>query len=317
MKYINLVALAAAISLGYVSPAAALLSRAWVSGKGSDVAACGPITAPCKTFKYVHDTIIAAGGEIDVADSGEFGPLTITKSLSIVNDGVGVASVQQAAANANAIVVNAGTAGVVHLRGLSIDGLGTGARGILLQAAASLSIVDCSTRRFAMSGIAVLNSSATKFTVTNTVSSENAHSGIYLLPKATVKGSLNRFVASHNGYGGVNVDAQIAPASAAVFVSVVDSVASNNGGGGYIASSVASFARPILALDQVTSSSNVKGVSVGANAIIRLARSTITGSSQAGASLGGGVISTLGNNNFTDNAGGDVSGGALTPYTQK
>ena len=69
------------------TPAQALLSRAWISGKGIDSASCGPITAPCRSLQYTHDSIIAAGGEIDVLDSAGYGSLSITKSLTVISNG--------------------------------------------------------------------------------------------------------------------------------------------------------------------------------------------------------------------------------------
>src|SRR5579883_1249856 len=75
--------------------AAALSNRAWVSGHGVDQAGCGAPTSPCRTLQYVHDNIIADGGEIDVLDPAGYGPIAITKGISIVNDGVGTAGVQQ------------------------------------------------------------------------------------------------------------------------------------------------------------------------------------------------------------------------------
>jgi hypothetical protein len=64
--------------------------------------------------------------------------------------------------------------------------------------------------------------------------------------------------------------------------------------------------------DAVASGNTTAGVSVGANVSIGMAHSTVTGNG-IGASLSGtGAISTLGDNNFTNNAGGDVVGGSLT-----
>src|SRR5579884_2819618 len=125
-----------------LSPAEAAggAARAWVSGHGTDAAGCGAPTNPCRTFQYVHDNIIAAGGEIDVLDPAGYGAVTITKAVSIVNDGVGTAGVQ--AASGNAITINAGASDLVTLRGLNIDGLGTGANGIVFNSGGSLSVVE-------------------------------------------------------------------------------------------------------------------------------------------------------------------------------
>ena len=56
-------------------------SRTWVSGVGDD-ANPGSRTAPCKTFAGAISKT-AASGEIDCIDSGGFGAVTITKSITI------------------------------------------------------------------------------------------------------------------------------------------------------------------------------------------------------------------------------------------
>jgi hypothetical protein len=99
------------------APAQAGPNRTWVSGHGTDSGGCTR-AAPCKTFAFAL-TQTAAGGEIDVLDPGGYGPVTITKAMSIVNDGVGVAAI--GAPSGNAITINAGGDDSVHLRGLTID----------------------------------------------------------------------------------------------------------------------------------------------------------------------------------------------------
>ena len=85
------------------SPAhAGTSNRAWVSGHGTDAAGCGAPTSPCRSFQYVVNSVIAAGGEIDVLDPAGYGAVTIPFALSIINDGVGTAGVQ-AATSENAI----------------------------------------------------------------------------------------------------------------------------------------------------------------------------------------------------------------------
>lgn len=66
--------------------AQAQATRTWVSGVGDDVNPCSR-TAPCKTFAGAISKT-AAGGEISVLDPGGFGSVTITKSISIVAEGV-------------------------------------------------------------------------------------------------------------------------------------------------------------------------------------------------------------------------------------
>src|SRR6201998_3526915 len=102
------------------SPAYAQATRTWVSGVGDDANPCSR-TAPCKTFAGAISKT-AASGEINVLDPGGFGGVTITKSITISSEsfegGVLVSGT-------NGIVIN-GAGVVVVLRGLDIEGLGTG-----------------------------------------------------------------------------------------------------------------------------------------------------------------------------------------------
>lgn len=92
---------------------AATVNKTWVSSTGTDTGSC-QLSAPCKTFAYaISET--NAGGEIDVKDSGAYGPFTIAKAMTIVADGV-VASV-----GGSGIAINPGPASPVVLRGLTIN----------------------------------------------------------------------------------------------------------------------------------------------------------------------------------------------------
>ncbi|MEO5671423.1 MAG: hypothetical protein ABIR26_12080 [Ramlibacter sp.] len=108
-----------------MAPAHAQATRTWVSGVGDDANPCSR-TAPCKTFAGAISKT-AAKGEINVLDPGGFGGVTITKSISIIAEGVegGVL-----VSGTNGIIVNAGASDVVVLQGLDIEGLGTGLHGV-------------------------------------------------------------------------------------------------------------------------------------------------------------------------------------------
>jgi hypothetical protein len=83
-------------------PVSAQATRTWVSGVGDDANPCSR-TAPCKTFAGAISKT-AAGGEINVLDPGGFGGVTITKSISIIAEGVEAGVL---VSGTNAIVVNA------------------------------------------------------------------------------------------------------------------------------------------------------------------------------------------------------------------
>ena len=108
--------LIAILLFAFASPAFAQASRTWVSGVGDDVNPCSR-TAPCKTFAGAISKT-ATNGEINVIDSGGFGAVTITKSITI--DGQG-AHASILAANVNGITVNGAginghTAEFIHRR---------------------------------------------------------------------------------------------------------------------------------------------------------------------------------------------------------
>src|SRR5450432_1536929 len=115
-----LVGAASVAVFGLAAPQAlaALPTRIWVSGHGTDAAGCGAATAPCRSLQFAHDSI-SPGGEVDILDPAGYGAINISKAISIVNDGVGTAGVQSAAGNA--ITVNAPVNDSVYLRGLNVD----------------------------------------------------------------------------------------------------------------------------------------------------------------------------------------------------
>ena len=125
------------LTLGVASLANAQATRTWVSGVGDDVNPCSR-TAPCKTFPGAISKT-ATGGIINVLDPGGFGGVTITKSITI--DGTPfMAGVL--ASGTNGILVN-GSGAVVTLRGLDINGFGTGFNGIRFLAGRALIVDNC------------------------------------------------------------------------------------------------------------------------------------------------------------------------------
>ncbi|MCX8254517.1 hypothetical protein RHAL1_01531 [Beijerinckiaceae bacterium RH AL1] len=125
------------LALGGAPAAQAQAVRTWVSGVGDDANPCSR-TAPCKTFAGAISKT-AAAGEISVLDPGGYGAVTITKSISIVAKGIEAGITSPGIA---AIVVNAGPADFVSIRGLTIEGGGTGTYGIRVLQAGSVNIAD-------------------------------------------------------------------------------------------------------------------------------------------------------------------------------
>lgn len=123
----------------------------FVSGSGVDSGTC-LISAPCRSFAYAV-TQTAADGELVVKDGAGYGPVTITQSITIANDGVGTASIS-VPANGTGVLVNAASTDSVHLRGIEIDGNGVGRYGIVVNAG-SMDLVNCVSRHSTDAGIIV------------------------------------------------------------------------------------------------------------------------------------------------------------------
>jgi hypothetical protein len=283
----------------FFSTAAHAQTRTWVSGVGNDANPCSR-TAPCKTFAGAISKT-AAKGEINVLDPGGFGGVTITKSISIIADpfmgGVLVSGT-------NAIIVNALSTDVVTLRGLTIEGLGTGLDGIRVLAAKEVHVENCQIQGFVNRGIIVSNSSAnTNLYVRNTIirnnvgaASPGGNSGAILL-RPTGTGSASALI--ENSHLDQNTFGLRIEANARATMS--DSTANTNTTFGVHAFSSTTAASIIL--DRVVTSNNTTGVAAegSANASVRISNVLVTSNSTGLASITGGQIISFVNNSVAGN----------------
>jgi len=105
----------------------------------------------CKSFTGAISKT-AAGGEINVLDPGGFGGVTITKSITISSTFEGGVLVL----GGNGIIVNAGPADKVILKGLDIEGInGQAITGIRYIGGGHLLVEDCTINGFGTAGIEV------------------------------------------------------------------------------------------------------------------------------------------------------------------
>jgi hypothetical protein len=155
-------------------------TRTWVSGVGDD-ANPGSRTAPCKTF-FGDLAKTAAGGEIDVLDPGDFGPVTITQSVTI-DGGPGVAGVIPGGGAAFTITGTGATPIIVTLKNLDINGVGQGTDGIDVSGAVILHVQNCEIYGFTGKGISfAVSGSGSALFVQNTHVHETGADGIAFLP---------------------------------------------------------------------------------------------------------------------------------------
>ncbi len=193
-----------AISVLLATPAQAQATRTWVSGVGDDANPCSR-TAPCKTFAGAISKT-AAGGEIDCLDSGGFGGVTITKSITLMGDGV-VGGVL--VSGTNGITVSASSTDVVTLSGLDIEGLGTGISGVSFLSGAALHVYKTHIRDFrgGGSGITFTPSGSAELDVADSYITDNGSTtttgGILIKPTAaaSVTFSVVRSQIENNSLG--------------------------------------------------------------------------------------------------------------------
>jgi hypothetical protein len=297
----------AGIVLAFVLSAApaTAATRTWVSGKGSDANAC-TLAAPCRTFAFAI-TQTADGGEIDVLDPAGYGALNITKSISIVNDGVGEAGVQ-AGAGATAVTINAPADAVVHLRGLTIEGANSALNGVQFVSGASFEMLNCVVRHFTLIGIWLNPNTTSAFSIANTTVSDNGSVGIYILPQgsAGINGIISGVTANNNNNGIVR---SAETTSGKVTVTVVNSLVENNNSG--FVSAVGDWYQSNLVLRNVTSNGNNIGVLAYSGGTIWLSQSVVAGNSTGIQILDSSTVYTYQDNEIGAN-GTDISG-TLTP----
>lgn len=224
---------ALALVLVGAAPATAQATRTWVSGVGDDANPCSR-TAPCKTFAGAISKT-AAGGVINALDPGGYGSVTITKSISIVSDlsHGGILST-----STTGIVVNAGVNDEVFLRGIAIDGGGSGGTfGVRFLAGKALTIQDCTIRNTGV-GVEVVPSAGVSSTVIRNCTITKNTAGVRAKPTgaATTRVLIDGSLIERNLGGGV------VASGAGAQIRLSNSVINSNapglavGGGGTIAS---------------------------------------------------------------------------------
>lgn len=291
----------AALGLGFVlvasTPAHAQASRTWVSGVGDDANPCSR-TAPCKTFAGAISKT-AARGEISVLDPGGFGAVTITKSISIISEGV-VAGVL--AAGTNGIVINAAPTDVVTIRGLDINGFGSGIRGVRVLGASAVHIENTQIYGFTQDAIDA-SVGSTRLFIRDTIVRNNTR-GIFI--GDSVDASLDNVRSEQNGFG--------VRAIGSSQVVVRNSVTTGNTGHGLAA---VSTGVPIVALtveNTVTANNGAAGVhSQGAGATVNLTNTTIVGNLNGITVASLAAVVSFGNNRITGNTTNGAPTATIAP----
>jgi hypothetical protein len=165
MKTRNIVLASVAVLFCTASACATTIAHTWVSGSGSDTNPC-TFASPCLTFGGALANT-SAYGIITVKDAGDFGAVTISKSVTI--DGSNLGSIISTSTNAIWIYNTVTEPINVVLRNLTLNGMVTGETGVWTTGAANVTIVNCLFENFISNGIGTYNNAAENFVVRDTV----------------------------------------------------------------------------------------------------------------------------------------------------
>jgi Right handed beta helix region len=278
-------------------PAHAQAARTFVSGKGRDGNTC-TASAPCRTLARALART-AAGGEIYVLNSAKYGSATITKAVAIVAED-GAAGVL-VSGDGTGITVNAGANDVVTLRGLDIDGAGSGTNGIVFAAGGTLNVHNCVIRGFTNSGISFQPTSPSSLFIADATVSDNSGTAIRFR-----NGAVSASIAVLTDVQLVNNEtglaAQGSAGTAPAHVTVQNSIIANNRGAGILS---AGFS--IVGVANSTIVNNALGLlAEGAGAVVNAAQSTVTANATGLQAANGGQVVSSANNAIGGNASGNT-----------
>ncbi len=222
--------------------AGATAQRTFVATTGLDTNPCS-IALPCRGFAAAIGQT-SDGGEIIVVDSGGYGAVSITKSVSIISPSGVHAGIS--VFGGNGVTVDA-PGSIVVLRGLSINGQG-GAVGVALLQAARVRIEGCVISNLTGTGIQH-SATGAELVVLDTIVRDNGGSGIALVADASVV--IDRVRSEHNAAQGFI----LAPATTEASATIADSLFSHNGSNG-IGVAVVSGARGDIQVERAVMSNN-------------------------------------------------------------
>ncbi len=264
----------------HVASAQAQLVRTCVSmAKGNDANASSQChcSTPCRTFATAAANTLA-DGEITVLDPGDYGGLTITRSISINNDSGGEASIT-VSGNATGIIISAPADAYVNLRGLTIQGVGFGiTTGLRFNTGLFLTMTNCTIRNHTSGGMEFVPNANSNLTVSNTLITDNGRDGILVQPSSSpaVKVTLDRVGTYNNSRNGVLLDGQVA-FSGSISGVITDSVSAGNAAAGFSASTTGSHPNPVVNIVRSTAAYNAAGISTsGPATTIAISQSTVT-----------------------------------------
>jgi len=274
--------------------ASAQVQRTFVASYGSDANTatnCG-FANPCRGFAAAQ-AVTQEGGEIIALDAAGYGPIAITKSITLTANPGFYAGIS--ASSGAAVTIDENTAKVV-LRGLNINGVG-GSMGILMTDGIRLTVENSVISGFSGAGIK-LSSDSSKVKIVNTTVRGNGAQGIYVTA-GDVDISTSKIL--DNGHIGVWV---FAAGGSNASATVSDTVSSGNQWGFVSSNNTGTSSRMMLI--RVTASGAISSGVQTEGGTLTIGYSNIS-NNFLGFNNSSGTLETLGNNllrgNVSDTAG--------------
>ena len=164
-------------------PAYAGGARSFVSGGGTDAGTCER-TAPCRTFGYAI-TQTNAKGEVVAIDSSGYGPVNITKAISLIAPKGVHAGISPS--SGDAITINAGPTDKVVIKNLYLNGGNGATNGIVANTAGTVEVDDTTAAGFASDGMWLgtgIANGPTDVSVSDSVTRDNGSHGLHFRARA-------------------------------------------------------------------------------------------------------------------------------------
>jgi len=307
---IPLTVLATALACSLAAAPANARARVFVASYGNDSNPC-TFGSPCKTFQQAVN-VVDPGGEVTAIDSAGFGPINITKAVTITSP-AGVEAGIVPVAGGDAIDITAGSTDAVVLSGLTLNGSGIGTNGIVFNSGGTLNVRDNVIQNFANNGINFVPTTQSTLSVSNTVVADNGVYGIAMKPNnsgsVVFVGTFTRVEAYHNGTSGIAVIGDLASTQThqGVNAIAIDCIATGNNyastSTGFLATSSQGIA--LFRLFRSTAAGNFVGASAVStnNAVVAI------GLSQSNVELSRSSASASGTNAVVQSYGDNFTGG--------
>ena len=151
---IPLTVLVTGLACSLFTASAQARARVFVASYGNDGNPC-TFGSPCKTFQQAVN-VVDVGGEVTAIDSAGFGPINITRSVTITSPAGVEAGIAAPAPGTAAITINTTSSNqTITLSGLTLDGANvSNSTGISFSGLrGSLSVRDSVIRNFTLDGI--------------------------------------------------------------------------------------------------------------------------------------------------------------------